>query len=210
MGRLTLLIALVVFVAGCQVGATPVPTPLPSPTPHMPVTSALLQASEVPAPLSACQDSGPIAAYLTSLQASNPSLALRVSGQWQVLKKLGARDAAISLFAADPATCSAELAASGSVKAAASFVAVFGDEGQADRAWLAGVLGFVPPAPGELPPGVARGASTGLGPSSWTYDRPPVRLASWRKSVFVALVVFTNLDAATFGVATAAVDARLT
>ncbi len=94
-------------------------------------------------------------------------------------------------------------------KSAAGFVAVFADEGQADRAWQSGVLGFVPPAPGELPPGLNRGASTGLGLSSWTYDRTPVRLACWHKSVFVALVVLTNLDAPAFKAATAAVDARL-
>jgi hypothetical protein len=86
---------------------------------------------------------------------------------------------------------------------------MFGDEGQADRAWQSGVLGFVPPAPGELPPGLNRGTATGLGLSAWTYERAPVRLACWHKSVFVALVVLTNLDPAAFKTATAAVDARL-
>jgi hypothetical protein len=37
-----------------------------------------------------------------------------------------------------------------------------------------------------------------------------LRLACWRKSVFVAFVVVSNLDAAAFKAATAAVDARLT
>jgi hypothetical protein len=36
-----------------------------------------------------------------------------------------------------------------------------------------------------------------------------VQLACWHKSVFVALVVMTNLDATAFKTATAAVDARL-
>ena len=44
---------------------------------------------------------------------------------------------------------------------------------------------------------------------SWTYDRSNIRLASWHKSVFVALVVVSNLDAAAFKAATATIDARL-
>jgi hypothetical protein len=59
-------------------------------------------------------------------------------------------------------------------------------------------------------PGTARGTGTGLGLNSWTYDRPPLRLACWRKSVFVAFVVVSNLDVAAFKAAAAAVDARLT
>ncbi len=67
----------------------------------------------------------------------------------------------------------------------------------------------MPPTTGELPAGVTSGTTTGLGLSSWTYDRPPVRLASWHKSVFVALVIVSNLDAATFKATTTAIDARL-
>jgi hypothetical protein len=128
---------------------------------------------------------------------------------WQQLRAEGAVDAAISLFTADPSACSAEMAVTSNVKAAASFVAVFSDQGQADRAWEAGVLGFVPPAPAQVAPGLLRGTGTGLGLSSWTYDRPSVRLACWRRSVFVSLVVFSNLDPAAFKSVTSAIDARL-
>jgi len=103
----------------------------------------------------------------------------------------------------------AELATTSSAKSITAFVAEFTDPGQADRAWNAGVFGFVPPAPGELPAGVTSGTGTGLGLSSWTYDRPPVHLASWHKSVFVALVVVSNLDVPTFKTVTTAIDARL-
>jgi hypothetical protein len=136
-------------------------------------------------------------------------LASRLTDEWQSLRTLGASGASISLFTSDAAACSAELAAASNAKSAAGFVAVFADEGQADRAWQAGVLGFVPPAVGELPPGVNRGTATGLGVSAWTYTRTPVQLACWHKSVFVVLIVLTNLDATAFKAATAAVDARL-
>ena len=169
----------------------------------------MLQPSDVPTGLSACVGSGPIDSYITSLQATNASLATRIAGQWQALQSLGAIEASISLFTSDPAACASELGSVAKVKSAASFVARFADDGQADRAWQAGVLGFVPPAPDQIATGIKRGTDTGLGLSSWTYDRQPVRLACWKRSVFVALVVLTNLDVNAFKAATGAVDARL-
>ena len=205
------MVVVVALVVACQSTAQPppIPTPTPSPTPHTAATDAVLQPSEVPSGLNVCAGSGPIEGYITNLQSTAPAIASRLTDEWQSLRTLGAVSAAISLFSADDSACSAELAAASKSKSAAGFVAMFGDDGQADRAWQSGVLGFVPPAPGELPPGVNRGTSTGLGVSSWTYDRSPVRLACWHKSVFVALVVLTNLDANAFKAATAAVDARL-
>ena len=122
---------------------------------------------------------------------------------------LETRSGAISVYAADPTACKAELGATTTVKSVASVVIQFDDEGQADRAWQAGVFGFVPPATGELLPGLTRGTATGLGLSSFTYERPSVRLACWRHSVYVALVVVSNFDLNTFGAATAAIDPRL-
>ena len=169
----------------------------------------MLQQADVPAGLTLCPGSGPFDGYVTNLQASQPALASRLNDEWQSMRTLGAQTAAITLFTSDAGACTAELGAAATPKSAAGFVAIFADEGQADRAWQAGVLGFVPPAPGELPPGLSRGTPTGLGLSAWTYDRAPVRLACWHRSVFVALVVLTNLDANAFKAATAAVDARL-
>jgi hypothetical protein len=208
-GRLITILIAIVLVAGCNTTATPVPTPQPSPTPHIPVAAAVLQSGDLPAGLNPCLESGPIATYLTALAAADPTLAGRMTGQWQQLRAAGASDAAISLFAADPTACTAQLAATSKIQSAASFVAVFADEGEADRAWGSGVFGFVPPPPGEVSPGLVRGTPTGLGLSSWTYDRAPVHIACWHKSVFVALLVISNLDPNAIKAATAAVDARL-
>jgi hypothetical protein len=169
----------------------------------------VLQPGEVPAGLDACPGSGPIASYLTNLKAADPALATRMTDRWQQLQARGAVGAAISLFAADPAACTAELAVTAKTKAAANFIALFAEEGQAERAWGAGILGFVAPAPDQIATGLVRGASTGLGASSWTYTSASVRLACWRRSVFVSLLVFSNLDAASFKAATASIDARL-
>jgi hypothetical protein len=209
MTRGAAVVALCISLMACQIGAqpAPTPTPIPSPTPHTLAIDAVLTASDVPSGLTACGSTQTIDAYIATL--TDPALAAKTSDQWTQLKAKGAREAAISVFAADPIACAAELGATTKTKAVASFVAAFADEGEADRAWESGVLGFVPPAPGELPPGVIRGTGTGLGISSWTYQRPPVQLASWHRSVFVALVVATNLDANAFKAMTVAVDARL-
>jgi hypothetical protein len=208
-GRLITILTVSVLVAGCQTAATPAPSPQPSPTPHTGVTAAVLQPGDVQANLSPCPGSGLIATYLTGLAAADPALASRMTAQWQQMRSAGALDAAISLFAADPSACTAQLAATSKIQAATSFVAVFADEGEAERAWESGVFGFVPPAPGQLSPGLLLGTATGLGLSSWTYDHSGVHIACWRKSVFVALLVVSNLDANAIKMATASVDARL-
>ncbi len=208
MSRFISILTLGVVLVACQNTAS-APKPSPSPSLHNTALTAVLQPGEIPQSLSKCPGSGPIAGYITALQKSDLALATRISDQWQRLRAKGAVDGAISLFAYDPNACTAELAASSKTKSVASFVAVFGDEGQAERAWGSGILGFITPAPDQLAPGLLRGTGTGLGPSSWTYTSTEVRLACWRRSVFLSLVVFTNLDSAAFKAVTAAIDARL-
>ena len=209
MVRFLAVVAIVVSSAACQSVAVATPSPTPVAAVHAVVAQTVLQQSDIPAGLAPCGSSGAFADYIAAVKTADPALAATIASQWKSLQGQGAVQAVISLYAASPSACTAELGASGAVKSAASLVVAFADEGEADRAWQHGVLGFAPPAPGEAAPGIVRGAGTGLGASSWTYDRGPVRLACWRKSVFVALVVFTNLDPASFKAATAAVDARL-
>jgi hypothetical protein len=173
------------------------------------VAVAALQPGEVPAAIGSCPGSVSIATYLAKLQAADLTVAARMTERWQQLRAKGALDAAIALYTSDPVACTAELGVTAKSKAAASFIVVFGDEGQAERAWGAGVLGFVPPAPDQVSPGLVRGAATKLGVSSWTYDRPSVRLACWRRTTYVSLLVLTNLDLNTFKAMTTAIDARL-
>jgi hypothetical protein len=201
-------LALGVLLAACQTTASP-PIPSPSPSAHSTVATAVIQQNEVPGGLTKCPGSGPIAGYLTALQTIDATLATRLADQWHQLQAKGATSAAITLYTYDPTACNAELAASSTTKSLSSFVAEFADEGQAERAWGAGILGFPTPAPDQVAPGIVRGNGTGLGVSSWTYTSPQVRLACWRRSVFVSLVILSNLDAAAYGAVTAAIDARL-
>jgi hypothetical protein len=202
-------LAVVALSAACQSDTHAVFSPVPSPTPHTDPTVAILQSADVPAGLNPCLGSGPLDVYLAQLARVDATIAARVSAEWQDLRSQGAEAGAVSVFAANPSACDAELGATGSVKAMTSIVSAFSDPGQADRAWQSGVFGFAPPPVGDVVPGVTRGTTTGLGLSSFTYDRAPVHLACWHRSVFVALVVVSNLDAATFKSAAAAVDARL-
>jgi hypothetical protein len=208
--RLIAILGLSILMAACQSTTLPaVVSPSPTPTPHAAPTDAILQASDVPAGLNPCLGSGPIDVYVNTLAHADANVGARVGTQWAQLQAAGATQGAISLFTSTPAACDAELATTSSAKSIVAFVAVFADPGQADRAWNAGVFGFTPPTPGELPAGVTSGTGTGLGLSSWTFNRPPVQLACWHKSVFVALVVVGNLDATTFKAATTAIDARM-
>ncbi len=210
MDRLIATLTLCFLISACQNTSPPAAvSPSPTPTPHAVPTDVILQPADVPAGLNPCLGSGPMDVYVTTLAQADPNLGARIATQWQQLQAAGATAGAISLFTSTPAACNAELATTSSDKSVVAFVAAFGDSGQADRAWNAGVFGFVPPAPGELPAGVVSGTATGLGLSSWTYNRPPVQLASWHKSVFIALVVVTNLPAAAFKATTATIDARL-
>src|SRR5450756_2617775 len=182
MRRLIAILALSALVAACQSGSThPVVSPTPTPTPHTAATDAVLQSADIPAGLSPCLGSGPIDVYVTTLAHADATLAGQVAAQWEQLRVAGATAGAISLFTASPAACNAELAATSNVKSVTAFVGLFADPGQADRAWGSGVFGF----------------------------EPPVQLACWHKSIFIALVVVSNLDAATFRAATTAIDARL-
>ncbi len=105
--RLTAALAITFALVACTSPLTsaPPPSPLPSATPHNPVTSALLKPSDLPAPLTLCQGSGPIAGYIATIKSANPDLAQRLTKQWNDLKNLGATEAAINLFAADPSAC---------------------------------------------------------------------------------------------------------
>ena len=197
------------LLVACQSQTQGVSSPAPSPTPHTAPTAAILQSADVPAGLNVCLGSGPMDVYLSVLQNADPALASLLSDQWLAMVQSGATSGAISVFAANGGVCKSELGATTSVKAMTSFVAEFADASQADRAWEAGVFGFAPPPPGQLSPGLTVGSNTGLGPSSFTYDRPSVRLACWRRSVYVAIVVVSNLDVNTFRAATAAIDPRL-
>ena len=208
MSRLISTLGLGVLLAACQTTASP-PARSPSPSHHNTAATAVIQQGEVPGGLTVCPGSGPIAGYITTMQATDAALAARLSDQWKQLQAKGATAGAITLYVYDPTACKAELAATSSTKSLASFVAEFADEGQADRAWGAGVLGFPTPAPDQVAPGIARGTGTGLGVSSWTYTSPQVRLACWRRSVFVSLAIFSNLDAGAYKAVTAAIDARL-
>ena len=209
MSRFLASVALTALLVACQSASKPVATVTPSPVKHPAVTDVVLQTSEIPRGLGACPGSGPMAGYLAKLRAADSALGLAMTLRWQQLQAKGALDAAMNVVGDGGTVCTSELGVTTDNKSVASFAAAFADQGQAERAWGSGVLGFVPPAPDQLEPGLVRGTVTGLGVSSWTYSRPSVQLACWRRSVYVVLVVVTNMEAVDFKTVTAAIDARI-
>jgi hypothetical protein len=193
----------------CQNESHPAFSPGPSPSPHISPAAAVLQSNEVPTGLTACVGSNqPVDVYASVMNGFDTAIGLRWSGYWDELVAEGAESGSVSVYASDPASCSAELGA-GNASAIASVVIRFADDGAADRAWQAGVFGFIPPAPAQLQAGMTRGAATGLGLSSFTYERPSARLASWRRNSYAALMIATNLDVNAYKAATALINARL-
>jgi hypothetical protein len=207
--RIGTLVALATLLISCQNESHPAFSPAPSPSPHISPAAAILQSSEVPTGLTACVGSNqPVDVYASVMNGFDIAVGRRLSGYWEDLVAEGAESGSVSVYASDPASCAAELGA-GNASAIASVVIRFADDGQADRAWQAGLFGFIPPAPAQLQAGMTRGAATGLGLSSFTYERPTVRLATWRRGFYVALVIATNLDLNTYKAATALINARL-
>ena len=201
--------AAILVLAACQNQTHAVFSPAPTPSPHAAPTKAILQSNDVPATLGPCEGSGPLDLYVDVLAAQNADASGRTGAYWSRLVAGGATAGAISVFASNRAACAAELGATASGRTLTSAVVEFAETGQAERAWEDGFFGFPPPAPGQLNAGLTRGTSTGLGTDSFTYVRPGLRLAVWRRSVYVALVIAANEDLPTFAAATAAVDARL-
>jgi hypothetical protein len=197
------------LLVSCQNESHPAFSPAPSPSPHIAPAAAILQPSEVAPGLTVCVGSNqPVDVYASVMDGFDTAIGQRLSGYWNDLVAEGAESGSVSVYASDPASCAAELGA-GTAGAIASVVVRFGDDGEAERAWQAGLFGFIPPAPAQLQAGMTRGAATGLGLSSFTYARPSVRLATWRRSFYVALMIATNQDVNTFQAATALINARL-
>jgi hypothetical protein len=198
-----------VLITACQNETHPAFSPAPSPSPHIKPAAAILQPGEAPATFTPCVGSNqPIDVYVSVMNGFDTAIGLRLATYWNDLAADGAQGGAISIYAASDAACSAEFGAAG-VGALTSIVIQFRDAGEADRAWQAGPFGFVPPAVAQLQAGMTRGTATGLGLSSFTYERPSVRLATWRRNFYVGLVIATNLDVNTFKAATALINARL-
>src|SRR5947209_17997419 len=107
-------------VLACQGDTPPAFGLSPSPSPHTRPTAAILQSADVPATLNVCVGSGPMDVYLSVLATADAILASRAADQWTVMQTRGATAGAISIFAANPSACKAELGPTTNVKATTS------------------------------------------------------------------------------------------
>src|SRR5437763_17168790 len=121
------------LVLACQSDTHPAFSPRPNPSPHTRPTAAILQSADVPATLNVCVGFGPMDVYLSVLATADATLARRAADQGTDMQTPGATAGAISIFAANPFACTAELGAITNLKAISSFAPQFADEAQADR-----------------------------------------------------------------------------
>lgn len=159
-------------------------------------TRITLQQSDLPVGLQRCSASGEIGDFVRSLQRDNPAAHDELATAWRDLQHRGADAAAVSVFVAQPATCSARLGA-GQGTNVATVVVRFTSDGAAAAAYRSGVLGFTTPNENAEVPNMVRGAATGVGRNAWIIERTvqgrSVIVGLWERHAI--LVVFVAVDA---------------
>ena len=188
--------------AACEAGAPAAPDP----------AQVGLQAGDLPANLRRCPGSGAIDGFLQELGRRNPSARDEVQQSWREQRQAGGSDAAIDLFAADPAACGARLG-TGPGTTVASYVVRFRDEQSAAAAFRKGMLGFSTPNQDQQLEGLTQGAATGVGRSSWVLQRQvggrALYVAFWQHGAMTVLLLSVDLDPLHARQAMSAVDGRI-
>jgi hypothetical protein len=186
--------------AGCQVGA-----PATSPG------QVAVQAQDLGSDLKACPSAGSVDGYLQRLARRDPQGQATLAQGWSQLKKEGATDGAMAVYAARPSDCD-RAPGTGAGRAASTLVARFGGDQDAAAAYARGAMGFPTPAADEREPGLRQGVATQLGERSWLLERDVgghvLDVAYWQRGPFTVFFVGQDLDTVEVGRALVAVDGR--
>src|SRR5262249_10817346 len=126
--------------------------------PSVPPAQIGLQQGDLPGTLQRCSASGEIGTYLRSPRPAAVPAHDELQTAWQDLQRHGAVRAALTVYAAQPAACSARLGA-GDGTNVTSLVVEFRDDASAEAAYQRGVLGFTTPSEDAEVPGMDRGAA---------------------------------------------------
>jgi len=180
--------------------------------PSIPPAQIGLQSGDLPPELTRCRASGDIDAFARSLQAGSPAAHDELVGAWKALQRGGATAAAVTVYAAQPAACTARLG-SGQGTSVTSVVVEFRDDGAAQAAYRSGMLGFTTPNEDAEVPDMTRGAATGLGRNSWVLDRSTqgraVIIGLWERSDTLVLVMAVDADPLHAKQALSSIDGRI-
>jgi hypothetical protein len=180
--------------------------------PSVPPVQIGLQQGDLPAEMRRCPVSGDIGAYLRSLQRDHQPAHDELLGAWQDLQHHSAVQAAVTVYAAQPAACAARLG-SGDGANVSSLVVEFRDDSAASAAYQRGVLGFTTPSEDAEVPGMDRGAATGIGRNAWVLQRSlqgrALIVGLWERHAVLVLFVAVDADPLNAKRALSAVDGRI-
>ena len=187
---------------GCTVAGAPTVSP----------AQIGLQQGDLPSELARCPASGEIGGYLRSPQPSNRPAHDELQSAWQDLQRHGATQAAVTVYAAEPAACAARLG-TGEGTSVSSLVVQFRDDAAATAAYQRGVLGFTTPSEDADVPGMDRGAATGVGRNSWVLQRSVqgrvLIVGLWERNAVLVLFVAVDADPLNAKRALSDVDGRI-
>jgi hypothetical protein len=171
-----------------------------------------LRAGDLPETLQRCPASGMVDGYLRSLQGANRAAHDELAAAWQDLKRHGAAQAAVTVYAERPAACNARLG-TGEGASVSTLVVSFEDESAAGDAYQRGVLGFTTLGEDQEVEDMKRGAATGFGRNAWVVERSvqgrSLIVGLWERDQVAVLFVAVDEDPLHAKQALSAVDGRI-
>jgi hypothetical protein len=171
-----------------------------------------LQQGDLPAGLARCPQSGDVSAYLRTPKPNQQPAHDELLSAWLVLQKEGAVHAAVTIYAAESAACTARVG-TGNGANVTSLVVEFHDDGRAAAAFGRGVLGFTTPSEDAEIPDMDRGAATGVGRNAWilqrSVDNRSLVVGLWERDSVLVLFVAVDADPLNAKKALSEVDGRI-
>jgi len=181
--------------------------------------SVAVQQNDLPSGMVKCDVSGNMDAYLTQVQAKDPTHYTQIKQEWDDAKTKGATAGQVAVYADTTDHCAnfksnTSAITSATYKLVANFVIQFKDEASATSGYKSGgILGFNPSSltNGGVPSKV--GEQTGLGDNSIivTLDvgGQNFYIAVWQKKKFMVILAALNMDTAADAKVAAAENGRI-
>ena len=198
MRRLLIALAGLLLVMSCG--------PLPTPAPAVTAETVAVQQSDVPSQ-KRCDISGDMDAYLTKVQAKDPTHYAEIKKEWDDAKTQGATNGQVAVYTDSDAHCASFQTNSSDVTAAqyqmvVNFVVQFKDEPSAKSSYTGGsIMGFSPSKFKSQGLPIVEGDATGLGANSTVVTlaiaAQSFYIAVWQKKKFMVILAVLNIESAT-------------
>ena len=183
-------------------------------------SSVAVQQSDVPSGMQKCDVSGGMDAYITKVQAKDPTHYTQIKQEWEDTKAHGATAGQVAVYADTAAHCATFQTNSSDIttatyKLVVNFVIQFKDEATAAKGYTSEtIMGF---SPGVLKAGglpVIEGSATGLSKNSVVLtlevSTQSFYVAVWQNKKFMVILALLNIDTATDKKVAVAENGRIT